>query len=148
MKTLSSILATGAILSVLSIGFLKQQTAQAQSGYATAGLKGTFGFVEQGSIGVNNPMSGVGLVTLNGNGTATGVEKVQYFGSTMQSIALAGTYSVNADGTGSLSLDYPSDGVNPQYTASYSFVLVNGVAEFTGIRSDNGTFVTATFTKQ
>src|SRR5262245_17995877 len=112
MKKLTTILSAGLALSILSFGLLRQQSAHAQSGYSLNSIKGTFGFVEQGSLGVNNPMSGVGLLTIKGDGAVTGFEKVQYFGSTLQTIAVTGNYEVNADGTGNLTLNYPNDGVN------------------------------------
>ena len=131
----------------------------AAGAFAADAFKGTYGFTEQGSFGTSTPLAGLGLLTADGFGNVSGSETLQIYGSAPQALAFQGTYNINPDGSGSLSLSYqaPVDPTadpnappaNPGPTeARYDFVVVNGKLELHAIRADNGLVATATFVRQ
>jgi hypothetical protein len=134
--------------------------AHAQTAYDATALRGAYGFTEQGGVGTSNPLVGLGLITADGVGGVTGYENVQIYGVGTQTRAFQGSYSVNPDGTGSMTLIYAAqatasaDGsadnpVDPsQLTSTYNFVIVNNKLEMRGVRSENGVLVTSEFTRQ
>ena len=134
--------------------------AHAQTAYDATALRGAYGFTEQGGVGTTNPLVGLGLLTADGVGGVTGYENVQVYGVGAQTRAFQGSYSVNPDGTGSMTVIYAAaptastDGstdttADPtQLTATYNFVIVNNKLEMRGVRSENGVLVTSEFTRQ
>jgi len=161
MKKTMLILSVAAVAGLAMWG-VKSPSVHAQTGYNVAALKGTYGFTEQGGVGSNLPVVGLGVINADGNGAVSGYETINVYGSGMVQRTFQGFYTVNADGTGVLTLNYaalPSDqiGTNddgtPVYpqsslTIQYNFVVVNNKAEFRGMRTANGYFVTAAFARQ
>src|ERR1700687_4936517 len=92
-----------------------------KGGFTNASLKGTYSFTVKG-YGLNTGTSATanffvegGVLTADGNGTITaGTEdRVEAVGSTTQSFSdsnLTGTYSINKDGAGGLTLKFSNGG--------------------------------------
>ena len=118
-------------------------------------LKGSYVFTQQGNVQSNQSITGLGLMTFDGEGNVTCNETVQIPGSNVSSNC-AGKYYVNADGSGLIEIaydiTYPSDSIveiNPQITtARFKFYVSKGGKQLKGIRTENGVFVIATFEKK
>jgi hypothetical protein len=137
------------------------RAVHAQTGYTLDALRGTYGFTEQGSMGSNLAVVGIGVLNADGNGGVSGSENINILGQAAQSRTFQGSYTVKPDGTGMLTLNYaatPSDqigtdeGGNPIYSqagliARYAFVVVNNKLEFRAIRGDGYTS-SAAFVRQ
>jgi hypothetical protein len=108
--------------------------AHAAERCTTASLKGNYGFTASGFFpnGAGDaPIAASGVVTLDGEGTATATITASFDGS-VQTFPYTGTYSVNPDCTGSITAT-PGSGL-----ASFSIVVVRGGAEILGIDIDPG----------
>jgi hypothetical protein len=132
--------------------------ARAASGFSLSSVKGTYGYMIQGQMGATR----LGLLTADGNGGISGSDIVQAFGGT-QTQPFQGSYTVNNDGTGTMTLNYPAPPAPPQPPqdpdnptpvilppppiAHYNFVLVNG-RTLRAISSDRNVFATGDFTLQ
>ena len=153
-------LATG-ICGLLAITFFAGAgtSAHAVQGYTVSSLTGPFSFEESGSIG-NQPFLAVGLVNLDGKGGLNGFTTIRGKSSDSVTATVSGSYVVNNDGTGSMTLQYssasrptvnPDDGTTVTGTSldgsTYNFVL-NSANRLRAIRTDGGELVTATLDKQ
>jgi len=127
----------------------------AQTGYNLTSVKGTYGFTERGTFGPTTPQVSVGVLVADGAGGLTGSQVFQVYNSGSQNLTFQGTYTVNTNGTGTMTLLYPAqtDSTSSSITqqaslAKYSFVIVNNKTELQAVRSENGAFVTSTFKLQ
>jgi hypothetical protein len=96
-------------------------------------LNGKFILAEEGASS-----SSLGILTLDASGTVSGMEFVQSAGLT-QSIPVTGSYTIAADGSGSLSLNTQvatEDGLAPAVTAVYDFLSAKA-SGFVAIRRDS-----------
>jgi hypothetical protein len=127
-----------------------------QSGTVPAGLKGAYIFSEEGTLASTTNWAGLGLITFDGKGNASGWESVHAAEKNMVT-PFVGTYSFESDGTGILTLVHTMPGTVPDgdsaltATAKYRFLLkgdANGVTELRAIRTDNGMAITASFKPQ
>ena len=124
-------------------------------------LKGTYVFTEQGGIGTNQVMAGLGTMTLDGKGNIVCNESIELPGLNANTTC-TGTYTLNADGSGTISVTHTlpfdavtSDGSNQEsatavpatITAKYRFFPTSSGKELRAIRTENGVFVIAKFTK-
>jgi hypothetical protein len=115
-------------------------------------LKGSFVVSEQGFVSNNIPMAGLGLITLDGVGGVIGIETIQNGGNTVV-VKITGTYAVNSDGSGTVSLllilpTTDDNGDNVTMTANYKFFLTKTGTELRALRSDTGTSVLSTLSRQ
>ena len=121
--------------------------AQAQCSDKT--LKGSFALVSTGNkvTGANpGPRAAVGLLTADGEGHFSGSYTKSSNGTIYQNLSVTGTYTVNADCTGSATL---SDSVSE--TKNGVFVIVEkpgGYLEVLGIDTDDGHIETFTLKTQ
>ena len=119
----------------------------AQTGCDVTSLSGAFGYTLSGfyfdNAGNTNFFNGVGLLNADGQGNLTSTESDSFSGQIAQSDALTGSYTVNANCTGSLTTISQSNG-----TANYDFVLTNGRGSLQLVETDNGTNITGTGTRQ
>jgi hypothetical protein len=139
-------------------GWHQMGSAHAASACSAAAFKGTYGFTEQGAIGTATPQVGLGVLVADGAGGISGSDTFQIYGVGTQQMTFAGSYTVNADGTGSMTLNCAApvtdnslsatDTPAIALTTNYNFVIVNNQAELRAIRTENGTFVCTTFTRQ
>ena len=121
-------------------------------------IKGTYIFTERGDVG-NQPLVGLGSITLDGKGNATCAERIQAEGQNLSTNCI-GTYSINADGSASVKLLHtviqavpdpsadPNAVVDPQtITVNYRILAIGSSGQMKGIRTDNGASVIADFQK-
>jgi len=98
-------------------------------------LKGRFVLAEEGAN-----TAALGVLAFDGAGTVTGTEYVQAPGLT-QSMAVSGSYTLAADGSGTLTLNTQvatEDGTAPAMLATYDFLPAKG-GGFAAIRRDSAT---------
>jgi hypothetical protein len=141
-------------LTVVSTGtqieMVGTSTGTIESGYALArgvstctdaAIKGTFGFQGGGFNSALVPRAFAGQVKLDGAGHLTGTETASA-GGTIVSGSISGTYSVNADCTGSVSGSFKTT----KFTDN--FVIVNGDKSALEISTESGDISTTTVAKQ
>jgi hypothetical protein len=143
------------IAGVILLGPSVTTKANAQSGFSNFSLKGDYGYGIQGSVNGVVPLAGFGLLTADGSGGVTGTETTQSAAGLL-SRTFRGTYVVNADGSGTLNIDYtdiqtnddgdPTSSLSP--SAHYSFVLVDARRGIRAVRTDSGFVVAATMQMQ
>jgi hypothetical protein len=131
------------MMAVLLIGILvwlpglRSRQVAAQS----AGLKGSYGFTQARLYaGDDNPAAVIGVVTFDGAGNATGsATSVQHDTEPMattvhvQAAQFTGTYTVNADGTGTLAIPNPGGPTN-----TISFVITDGGSSLFFLQTGGG----------
>jgi hypothetical protein len=144
-------------ITLLTMMLVAAAATKADTGYSLASLNGNYGYTSQGTYQANIPVVAVGLLQTDGAGNLSGRETAQVYGAGSVIRTYKGTYTVNADGTGSLVINYDPSPADPTdangndiavLNISYSFVIVNGKTEIHGVRLENGAVVTANFTKQ
>jgi hypothetical protein len=130
---------------MMAAGAISQVQAQPCS---NASLKGTYGFQAFGAAVVSpgspgTPRAVIGIFTLDGLGKYTANVTVNNNGTVTNTGNQAGTYSVNADCTGTLITT--NNGV---VTGSVMLVVVDGGKEFYQMRISPTTFVVVGTTKR
>ena len=114
----------------------KTSTVYAQCSNAT--LTGSYGFKEQGFLARNGkaggpavPFANVGVVTFDGAGNASFTTTTVFNSSGGEFFeAIPGTYTVNSDCTGTITIE--------DFGIHLNTVTVGGGAELFGIRTDIG----------
>jgi hypothetical protein len=115
--------------------------AQASSVCTAAAIKGIFGFQGGGFNSSLIPSAFAGQVKLDGAGNLTGNETLSS-GGTIISGPVSGTYAVNPDCTGSVSITFNGSDSHD------NFVIVSGDQSALEIQTDSGKIVTTTAVKQ
>lgn len=121
--------------------------AQAQSSCSNASLSGSFGYTNTGTI-VTPPLglfAGVGRQTFDGKGDTEATATVSVNGQIYQA-TIKGTYVVNPDCTGSMTLSVSAGGQH--FTNQVDFVIVCGGTEVEAINKDSGSVITTVAKKQ
>ncbi len=133
------------------------RSVHAAATFTNASLKGTFGYTFSGSAGGAVPVAGFGILNADGNGGISGTETTGAFGASLVTRPFVGTYAINGDGTGTVTISYtdvPADSgdvgtpTSMPVSAHYSFVIVNGAKELRSVRTDPGVVTTANFAMQ
>ncbi len=125
---------------------------------AADNLKGTYIFTERGDV-ANQPLVGLGSITLDGKGNATCSERIQAEGQNL-STTCSGSYTMNTDGSVTVKLLHtvipaapdpsadPNAIVDPQtITVNYRILAIGSSGQMKGIRTDNGASIIADFQK-
>jgi hypothetical protein len=86
---------------------------------SNSSLRGAFGFQFSGTVLGFGPIAGVGVNNYDGAGNYTGTQNVNLNGFPVLNQPISGTYSVNADCTGTQAINMPDGRV-----VHLSFVLV------------------------
>lgn len=138
----STISTTFAIAAVTALVLGLATTAKANDkGCSNATLIGTFGFTSTGFIttppAVAGPFAGVGTQAFDGNGATTATATQSQSGNIRQ-VTITGTYSVNPDCTGTLTLLASPGG----FTSHFYFVIDDTGNEFLAICTDPGVVLT------
>jgi len=107
--------------------------AQGKAICTNAGIKNTFGFRGGGFSSTLVPYAYSGQIKLDGLGGVTGTESAS-FGGTIKSLTLTGSYTVNANCTGTATFNGGSG--NVMHT---NFVIVNGGLSSMQIQTDTNT---------
>ena len=112
VRTIGIVVATLAAAGIVIAGtqFRRSFTAlvpvvHAQSGCSNSSLRGSYGFQIRGTVIGIGPIGGVALVTFDGGGNFTQTDYVSVNGFITTNRPGSGTYSVNADCTGTQTLD-------------------------------------------
>jgi hypothetical protein len=113
-------------------------------GTNNANLKGQYAFVLTGQV-VSSNLPTVGSLTFDGNGNITAGEfdqpSLQTQANNFSAIPVTGTYSVSADGRGSMTLSFSINGT-PGFQMSYNFALTSNshavLVETDGLVSASG----------
>ncbi len=137
MVVLSALVALGIPLSV-----------QAQPSCSNATLNGSFGYTNTGTILAGpdaGPFGGVGRQTFDGKGNTEATASVSVNG-TIYHATIKGTYAVNANCTGSMTLVVNAG--TETFTNHVDLVIVHGGAEFQAINTDPGIVVTTVANRQ
>ena len=95
-RILTAIISVTAFASLLGLGI----DSRAQAECSTASLKGTFGLTCQGTLG-GLPAAEVGVATYDGRGHVVGKSTISLNGTVTTDVPFEGTYTLNADCTGS-----------------------------------------------
>ena len=95
----------------------------AEKGCSTATLKGAFTYTNTGFItappAIAGPFAGVGTQVFDGNGGTTASAWVSQNGNIIQ-VTITGTYTVNPDCTGTLTLQ-----ISPVGITGHAFLVIN-----------------------
>ncbi len=112
--------------------------SHAQAACSEASLKGTYAL---SCTGTDNgaPIAIVGLMTLDGKGQLSVTNTISLNGTILQGVSATGTYTVNADCTGSTVIDE---------SLHYNLAISDNTREFYSIQTDPGTVVTCRKKKQ
>ena len=97
-RTLTVMLSVLAVSSLLGLAV----DSRAQAACSTASLKGTFGLTCQGTFG-GEPAAEVGIATYDGKGKVSGKSTISVNGTITKGVEFSGTYTLQADCTGSAS---------------------------------------------
>jgi hypothetical protein len=115
----------------------------AEEGFDNASLHGAYGLNGSGTIG-GTSFSTVGRVVLDGRGFCTYVTTMSVGGAPYRPVAATTcAYSVNPEGTGTLTLTLPVLG-----SGTFAFVLVSDAREVLGIINSPGYIATFAAKKQ
>lgn len=149
MKYLTAKASASVLFSALVIlGMGPSLRAQQQPGCSQATLSGSFGYTNNGSIIAGpdaGPFGGVGRQTFDGKGNTEATATVSVNGNVVQ-VTISGTYSVNADCTGSMILTVSTG--TEVFTNHVKFVIVRGGTEMRAINTDPGAVITTIAEKQ
>ena len=113
--------------------------AQARS-CSLEGVAAKYGYTTTGTIPTLGAIAGVGHVTLEANGNLTGAQTVSFNGTIVPE-TLSGTYTVNADCTGTTTVNVYHGGVLAR-TSNLNLVWDNNQREFRAIFLTPGTVLT------
>lgn len=122
-------LAVAMVLTGLLLAAPGPSCAQGLQHFTDSSLRGNYGFSFDGTLATSNgqvPLSAVGQVQFDGNGTAPSAVRTIQIGNTVFHQTAVGTYTVNADGTGSAQFEVTTvDPANalPVSTEHFEFVV-------------------------
>jgi len=122
-------------------------SVQAQATYSNASLKGTYGFTLEGTNGTI-PLVGCGSFTALGNGVASGIYSIRSANSIVYTRKFNGAYTVNADGSGVLTMNLLETGDDESATANFLFMIVEDKRALQALQTDPGRAVLASFQMQ
>jgi len=142
----TTLVIVSAILFVL--GILPSAQADEHRGCSNASLQGSFGFTNTGTnLALPPPLAGpiaqIGRQTFDGRGNTDATTTLSANGNIVRATA-QGTYVVNPDCTGSMTLFVSPFGI----TAQVDFVIDDDGAELRAIITDAGAIESLVFKKQ
>jgi hypothetical protein len=127
-----------------------QESPSAAKGCSNATLRGSFGYTSTGTLldsFVPPPFAGpfgeIGRQTFDGKGNTNATATVSSNGN-ISTVGVNGTYTVNSDCTGSMTLNIPDFGA----TVHANFVIDDGATELRAIGTDAGVIETRVYKKQ
>lgn len=133
---------------VFVLVILPKAQADEHRGCSNASLQGSFGFTNTGTnIALPPPLAGpiaqIGRQTFDGRGNTHGIGTLSANGNIIR-VTVQGTYVVNPDCTGSLTLDVSPFGS----TVNVDFVIDDDGAELRALVTDPGAIESLVFKKQ
>ena len=127
-------------VSLLVLGLVSRVQARECS---NASLKGAYGASCEGTIVGVGPLAVVSVLTADGDGNISGVETLSVNGVITTGVTLIGTYTVNANCTGSIVTTTPDGSVT-----DHNFVIDDHKKEIRIIVTEPGVVVVCTGRKQ
>ena len=137
MKRTIHFMLFGAIFLAVLVGLAP--AAQARS-CSLQGVAGSYGYTTTGTIPTLGAVAGVGHVTLDSAGNLSGAQTVSFNGAIVPE-TLSGTYTVNADCTGTATVNVLHGGVLAR-TSNIAVVWDNNQRELRAIFLTPGTVLT------
>ena len=143
-KTLVAVFAT-----VFALGILPEAWADDRRGCSDASLHGSFGFTSTGTLlalppPLAGPFTEIGRQTFDGRGNTDATATLSANGNIVSGVTLQGTYLVNPDCTGSMTLFVSPIGI----TSHVDFVIDDDGAELRAIITDAGIVENRVYKKQ
>ncbi|MDX1981051.1 MAG: hypothetical protein SFV51_12340 [Bryobacteraceae bacterium] len=117
---------------------LPSAPAQTQT-YTNSSLKGTYVFTETGLPSAAGAIAAAGVLTADGNGGVSGTITQRLPGQFAASRGATGTYQINQDGTGNLTLSATAPGSEDD-VVTRRYQVVFSKAGLTGVSADQGLF--------
>jgi hypothetical protein len=144
---LAILLAISVVAAALVIGYRKVPVVHAQDkGCDATTVTGAYGYTLSGTVydnyGYIYMLGAAGRMVSDGNGNLTGTDTLSFDG-TIAKRQYTGTYTMNADCTGSLTLTMPGGG-----TMHADIVAVNNGKELNMVQTDTAYIVTAVLKQQ
>jgi hypothetical protein len=138
----STIAKTFTVAAVVALALGITSTAEADDkGCSNASLQGSYGYTSTGTItappDIAGPIAEVGTQVFDGRGNTTATAMLSSNG-TLFPLTITGTYKVNPDCTGTLTLQVSPFGI----TVDVFFVIDDGWNEFRAIETDSGFVIT------
>ena len=133
------------IASVFVLGIVARAQAGQDHGCTNTSVSGSFGYTSVGTlIGTEaGPFVQVGRQTFDGKGNTNATATTSVNGNSFP-VTISGTYSVNPDCTGSMTLSVSPVGV----IVHVDFVITGSGTEFRAMVTDSGSAVTVVGKKQ
>jgi hypothetical protein len=137
------------VAAVLALGVLPNAWADEQKGCSDASLQGSFGFTSAGTLitlppPLAGPFTEIGRQTFDGKGNTDATATLSANGNIVSGATLQGTYQVNPDCTGSMTLFVLPIGI----TSRVDFVIDDDGAEVRAIITDAGVVENRVYKKQ
>jgi len=139
-------------LTVLSAGLVPAARAQDEPGCSNASVAGKWGFTTNGTVVGIGPRDSLGIFTLDVTGNLLKGKATASLNGSVTDETFSGTYTVNPDCTGKLSIQIFDLSGNKILTATLDLVFDNNVRElraiFTSAVLPNGTPLATVITVQ
>ena len=146
----TSIAAAGMLIMFAGLASAQEQSDKVKE-CSIATLHGSFGYTSTGTLldsyvpaPYAGPFAEVGRQTFDGKGNTNATATVSSNGNILQQATIQGTYTVNADCTGSMTLYV----VQFQSTVHADFVIDRDAAEIRAIGTDSGVIESRVYRKQ
>ena len=148
-RTVAPAILVIAFAAVFVLGILPGAQAGERRECSNASLKGSFGFTSTGTLfALPPPFAGpfgeIGRQTFDGNGNTDATATLSANGNIVKGVTVQGTYVVNPDCTGSMTIYVLPFGS----TADLDFVIDDDGAELRAIVTGAGTVETRVYKKQ
>jgi hypothetical protein len=145
----TSVAAAGMLMMFAGVAFAQEQSGKVKE-CSNATLHGSFGYTSTGTLldtyvppPLAGPFAEVGRQTFDGRGNTEGTATLSANGN-INKVTIEGTYTVNADCTGSMTLNVSPLGV----TVHADFVIDDDGAELRAIVTDSGLVESRVYKKQ
>jgi hypothetical protein len=136
-------------LSLLALAVVPASAQEEDVACSAASLKGPFGYSLKGTVYDNQYytylIGAVGRIVADGNGAITGTMSLNFDGSSGRT-QFTGTYTVDADCTGSLEISTTLVGANG--TTHFDFVIMDDGKTIELVQTDSPFIVTGTLKQQ
>lgn len=140
----------GAASGLGGLSAVEMEPQPAANTRTVSALKGVYGFQETGVVNSSMTQVSVGQFILDGTGGVRGAMQVRTTGSSPQSITFNGIYSVNPDGTGSITMLYSIPATTDDEAiltqSQFGFAIADG--KLIGVRLDGGAYAISEFLRQ
>jgi hypothetical protein len=147
-RTVASKALVAVFVTVFALGIPPKAWPDDHRGCSDGSLQGSFGFTSTGTLALPPPLAGpfteIGRQTFDGRGNTDATATLSANGNIVSGVTLQGTYLVNPDCTGSMTLFVSPIGV----TSHVDFVIDDDGAELRAIITDAGIVENRVYKKQ